>query len=310
MYDEIMAFRSIYSSKLSDQEIRKLFVESQYGKTIACRNCQKTQVVWMNDRKFRCKRCWHVGALTTGTWMENSRLSLRIWHELVWCFVLGHAANKAGKLLQLSPKSSWVVYQTIRGALTQQSREQKEKITGTVEVDESFYGGLFKNLRKEARWRYRREGVAKRGRGAKYRKQPVFGIYKRNGDVYLELIAECTKEELEEIIQRKIELESEVFSDTFTSYNGLVGLGYIHSTVDHGMEIYVDGRVHVNGMEGFWGLSKTNMHTYKGIKKKNWIYYLKEMEFRYNNRKRSFDELVTKIIGILMTYRRNCFVPS
>lgn len=310
MYDEIMAFRSIYSSKLSDQDIRKLFVEARYGKTIACRNCQKVQVVWVSNRKFRCKNCWHISSLTTGTWLENSRLSLRTWHELIWCFVLGSAAHKAGKLLQLSVKSSWVVYQTIRGALAQQSRKQKEKITGTIEVDESFYGGLFKNLRKETRWKLRRKGLAKRGRGAKYRKQPVFGIFKRNGEVYLELVAECTKEELETIIEKKIEKESEVFSDTFTSYNGLVGLGYIHSTVDHGMEIYVDGRVHVNGMEGFWGLSKTNMHTYKGIKKKNWIYYLKEMEFRYNNRRLSFDDLVTKIIGILMTYRRNGFVPS
>lgn len=305
-----MAFRSIYSGKLSDQDIRKVFAEARYGKTIACRNCQKTRVLWVNDRKFRCRGCWYTGSLTTGTWIENSRLSLRTWYELVWCFVLAHAAHKAGRLLQLSVKSSWVVYQTIRGALAQQSREQKEKITGTIEVDESFYGGLFKNLRKETRWKMRREGLAKRGRGAKYRKQPVFGIFKRNGEVYLELVAECTKEELETIIEKKIEKDSEVYSDTFTSYNGLVGLGYVHATVDHGMEIYVDGRIHVNGMEGFWGLSKTNMHTYKGIKKKNWIYYLKEMEFRYNNRRLRFDDLVTKIIGILMTYRRNGFVPS
>lgn len=251
-----------------------------------------------------------MSSLTTDTWLENSRLSLRAWYELVWCFALTHAAHKAGRLLQLSAKSSWVVYQTIRGALTQQSRQLKEKIAGTIEVDESFYGGLFKNLRKETRLKLRKEGLAKRGRGAKYRKQPVFGIFKRNGEVYLELVAECTKKELETIIEKKIEKDSEIFSDTFTGYNGLVGLGYIHSTVDHGMEIYVDGRVHVNGMEGFWGLSKTNMHTYKGIKKKNWIYYLKEMEFRYNNRRLNFDDLVTKIIGILMTYRRNGFVPS
>jgi transposase len=92
--------------------------------------------------------------------------------------------------------------------------------------------------------------------------------------VYLELITECTKEELEEIIERKIKKDAEVFSDTFKGYNGLVGLGYVHDTVNHGLEIYVDGRVHINGMEGFWGLSKTTLHTYKGIRKVNWLYYL------------------------------------
>jgi len=53
-------------------------------------------------------------------------------------------------------------------------------------------------------------------------------------------------------------------------------------------------------MEGFWGLSKVNMQSYKGIRKKNWIYYLKEMEFRYNNRELDHDETVAKIINILM----------
>jgi len=62
-------------------------------------------------------------------------------------------------------------------------------------------------------------------------------------------------------------------------------------------------------MEGFWGLSKTNMHTYKVVKKKNWVLYLKEMEFRYNNRKLNFEQFVLKIIKILMSYNSNDFVP-
>lgn len=73
------------------------------------------------------------------------------------------------------------------------------------------------------------------------------------------------------------------------------------------MEIYVDGRIHINGMEGFWGLSKTNMHTYKGIKKKNWLLYLKEMEFRYNTRKLNFEKQAIEIIKILMSYKKEHF---
>lgn len=304
-----MTFRSIYSSKLDNKSIRKIFVKVKSGKKITCSNCVNSRIVWISERKFRCKKCWSVGSFTTNTYLKKSKLSLRIWYEIIWCFALTHSAHKAGKLLGIDPKLIWLSYQKIRLSILNYSQRQKRKFTGTVEVDESYYGGLSKNLRKETRWKYRKAGIAKRGRGAKYRKQPVFGIYKRNGQVYLELIAECTKEELEPIIKRKIGKKTEVFSDSNTSYTGLVGLGYVHSSVDHGMEIYVDGTIHINGMEGFWGLSKTNMHTYKGIKKKNWILYLKEMEFRYNNRKLDFADLVEKIIGILMSYRRNSFVP-
>lgn len=236
-------------------------------------------------------------------------MSLRFWYELVWNFVLCHSANKTGKLLGKRVKTCWQGYQFIRWILVQRSADDRKKITGVVEVDESFFGGLFKNLRKKKRWELRKLGLAKRGRGAVARKQPVFGIFKRNGSVYLELLAEVTGKELESIIGRKVRRRSKVYSDKFTGYDGLVGLGYIHGSVDHGMEIYVEGSVHINGMEGFWGLSKTNMHTYKGIKKKNWLYYLKEMEFRYNNRKLDFEEMELKIVGLLMSYRRKTFVP-
>lgn len=305
-----MTFCPVYSVKLTDKQVRRIFVQKRYGGKPSCSKCLRGKIIWITDKKFRCKTCWQTSSFTKNTWIENSRLPLRVWYEIAWCFVLAHSARKAGKLVKKDSAVCWKIYQTIRKAFTQKSLNSGKKIAGPVEVDESYYGGLFKNLRKETRWKYRKEGKAKRGRGAKYRKQPTFGIYKRNGTVYLELITECTKEELEEVIKRKVKKKTSVFSDTLTSYNGLVGLGYIHKTIDHGMEIYVDGRVHINGMEGFWGLSKTNMHTYKGIKKKNWIYYLKEMEFRYNNRKLNFNQMVEKIIEILMTYRKENFGPS
>lgn len=302
-----MAFQPIYSVKKSDKEIKKIFVRKKRDKKVSCNVCKKDKVKWLDERKYRCKNCFKYGSLTTGTFLAKSKLSLRIWYELTWCFAIGHPAYKASKLNKLSSKICWQTYQKIRKALVIHSLSNKLKITGTVELDESYYGGLFKNLRKEKRWQYRYQGKAKRGRGAKYRKQPVFGIYKRNGSVYLELITECTKAELQEIIKRKIDKKAEVFTDDFRGYNGLVGLGYVHDTIDHGMEIYVDGRIHINGMEGFWGLSKTNMHTYKGIKKKNWILYLKEMEFRYNQRKLNFDKQVLKIIEIIMSYNKEQF---
>lgn len=247
--------------------------------------------------------------MSSRTWLAKSRLPLRFWYEIAWCFVLAHSARKAGRLLEAPYKSVWSAYQRIRKTLLVTSKTRR-KFTRTVELDESFYGGTFKNLRKKVRMELRRLGLNKRGRGAKYSKQPVFGVFKRNGQVYLEPIPETTAKVLAPIIQKKVKLGSDVFSDTGTWYAGLVGLGYVHRTVDHGKEEYVDGEIHINGLEGFWGLSKTNMHTYKGIKKKNWLLYLKEMEWRYNNRGLKFTDQVTEIMKLLMTYRKEVFVRS
>ena len=304
-----MTFRTVFSSKLTERQIHNIFVQKKHGKKISCSHCLGRKILWVSDKRFRCKTCWSFGSITKDTWLQRSKFSLRFWYELVWNFVLCHSANKTSKLLRNDVKMCWQGYQLIRKSLVQASYRGRKKITGTIELDESFYGGTFKNLRKKVKQELRKLGLNKRGGGAKYRKQPVFGIFKRNGKVYLEPIPEAKAKVLSPLITKKIRVGSNVFSDTGTWYAGLVGLGYMHKTVDHGKQEYVAGEVHINGLEGFWGVSKTNMHTYKGIKKTNWLLYLKEMEFRYNYRKLNFDEMVEKIIKILMSYKRSNFVP-
>ena len=302
-----MAFRPVYSSKLTDLQIRDEFIRQRYSHQASCKKCLSQKIIWITQREYRCRACWTVGSFTTETFLQRSKIPLRIWYELIYCFAVTHTARKAGKLLGLDAVLCWKVYQTIREALVQNSSEYKEQITGTIELDESFYGGTFKNLRKKVKAEFRRLGLNKRGGGAKYRKQPIFGIFKRNGKVFLELIPEAKV--LLPINRNRIKMGSDVFSDTGTWYTGLVGLGYVHRTVDHGKEEYVNGEVHINGLEGFWGLSKTNMHTYKGIKKKNWVLYIKEMVFRYNYRALSFDQMGEKIIALLMAYKKGNLVP-
>ena len=305
-----MRIQTVYSSQLSDDKIRKLFTECRFGKKITCSKCKSGKLAGFGERSLRCRNCWRKVSITAGTWADKSRLPIRFWYEMIWCFVLAHSAHKSGRLFGKDAKVCWKTYQVIRQAIYQGSKKGRQRLGGTVELDESFYGGTFKNLRKRVRLELRRLGLAKRGGGAKFRKQPVFGIFKRNGKVYLELIPEAKAKILLPIITKRIRLGSDIFSDAGSWYSGLVGLGYVHRTVDHGKEEYVNGEVHINGLEGFWGLSKTNMHTYKGIKKKNWLLYLKEMEWRYNNRHLKFNDQVTQIMKLLMTHRKESFVRS
>jgi len=285
--------------------MRLIFCRAKFNNRISCSNCGSYRIVCHSYRQFRCQNCWTKQSITTATWINKTKYSLRFWYEITWCFVLGHSAHKAHHLLQTrNDTQCWYAYQTIRKTMYADSLINKPNFVGTCEVDESYYGGQFKNLRKSVRKAYREAGLAKRGRGAKYRKQPVFGIYKRNGTVHLDLVKDTGKKELIPKIKKVIAKDSTICSDEHTSYGQLVGLGYIHRVVNHGQQEYVVGDWHVNGMEGFWGLSKTNMHTYKGIRKPNWIYYLKEMEWRYNHRKQSFEQQVVEIIKLLMSKKR------
>lgn len=296
-----MRFVSRISRDFSDAKITRIFAQAKYGKRVICDWCGSYRVSRAETARWRCRRCWRTFDIFTGTFLCKLRAPLRFWYEIIWCFALQESAHKAHRFLKTPAyRDCLVAYHIIRSAIVHDSTERGcKKFKGTIELDESFYGGAFKNLRKRVRLELRRRGLNKRGGGAKYRKQPVFGVFKRNGEVYLEPVPGAAAEVLKPIITKKIDLGSNVFSDAGTWYNGLVGLGYIHRTVDHGKQEYVKGEIHINGLERFWGLSKTNLHVYKGIRKENWTLYLKEMEFRYNNRLLDFDQLVVKIIHLL-----------
>lgn len=295
-----MLYTPRFSANLSETKIRGIFWHPKIGRRVICPRCRSRKTILTGSQRRRCRECWYSFGPTTGTFLSRKRIDLRLWYEIIFGFAVGLSARRLQKILSVKDyRTVFGVYQIIRQSLVLQSRSERRKFTGVTEVDESYYGGEFKNLRKEVRDKLRREGLVKRGRGAKLRKQPVFGIFKRNGEIYLELIPDTKARVLERVIKDKVSRRGRIFSDTHPGYDGLVGLGYLHRTINHGREEYVRGRVHINGIEGFWGLSKVNMQTYKGIRKKNWIYYLKEMEFRYNHRDLELEDSTLKIIDIL-----------
>jgi transposase len=158
--------------------------------------------------------------------------------------------------------------------------EAQSPYSGEVEVDESWFGA--------------RRVKGKRGRGA-YGKTIVFGIFKRDGMVYTEIVPNCSKNTLQGVIRGRVELESVIHSDGWRGYTGLVDLGYAkHLRVDHGRDEFVRGRSHINGIEGFWGFAKSRLSRFRGMHKSTFYLHLKECEFRYNNRNVNMYDLLLR----------------
>ncbi len=154
--------------------------------------------------------------------------------------------------------------------------EAASPFSGTVEVDESYFGPR------------RVKGRAGRGAG---RKTPVFGIFKRGGRVYTELVPDCSKAVLCKAIRGKVSLDSVVHSDGWRGYDGLVDLGFKkHLRVDHARDEFVgrrDRSNHINGIEGFWGYAKARLARFRGMHPHTFYFHLKECEFRFNHRGRN-----------------------
>jgi transposase len=165
--------------------------------------------------------------------------------------------------------------------------------SGTVEVDETYLGGQWKNKK-----RAQKKGKAKRGRGTQ--KTPVFGILCRGGKVWAEVVQNVEAETLIPLIKQRVRRGSTVCSDTWKSYTGIAAKGYVHRMVEHGKGEYTNGKGnHINGLEGFWGYLKRRLAAKGGIRKERLPLYLAEYVWRYNHRSMTADEKTEKMLSLL-----------
>jgi len=212
---------------------------------------------------------------------KRSKISEPKFRELVKLFALNLEATQIAELTALNRNTVNRFLRAIRERLATFC-EQQSPLTGEIEVDESFFGP--------------RRIKGKRGRGA-YGKTIVFGVFKRNGKVYTEIVPDCSKATLQAIIRGKVEPESIIYSDGWRGYNGLVDVGYgKHLRVDHGRNEFARGKTHINGIEGFWGFAKSRLTRFRGMNKATFYLHLKECEFRFNYRDQDMYRMILKII--------------
>ena len=211
----------------------------------------------------------------------RSRISKKKIREILRLFATDLEATQISELTKLNRNTVNRYLRMIRERMAEYC-EQQSPFSGTIEVDESYFGA--------------RRVKGKRGRGA-YGKTIVFGIFKRNGCVYTEIVPDCRKVTLQAVIRGRVDLESVIHSDKWRGYNGLVDVGYEkHLRVDHARNEFANSKSHINGIEGFWGWAKTRLVKFRGMNKTSFYLHLKECEFRFNYRKQNLYKLLLKLL--------------
>lgn len=207
----------------------------------------------------------------------NTKLSDYQLKKIIKHFCVDIEASKTALLTGFNRNTINHWYGIFRQEIYRHQSEIKDLLYGSIEVDESYFG---------ARRQRGFHGKLKRGRGTL--KQPVFGIFERDGRVYTEIVPDCKKQTLQSVILGKVALESVIYSDSWRGYSGLVDVGYSkHLRVNHGQNEFADGSKHINGIESFWSFTKRRLAKFNGVAK-NFDLHLKECEWRWG---RNPDEL-------------------
>ena len=210
----------------------------------------------------------------------RAKISRKKFRQILRSFALDLTATQIAKLTNLNRNTVNRYLTFIRQAIARFC-EQESPFSGIVELDESYFGT--------------KRAKGKRGRGAS-KKTIVFGIYKRNGKVYTEIVPDVTKDTLLQIVKGKVSLDSTIHTDGFRSYDSIVHLGYKkHYRILHSDGQFAIGSNHINGIEGFWGFAKVRLAKFRGLSKNSFYFHLKECEFRFNYRKKDLYSLLLKI---------------
>jgi len=239
----------------------------------------------------RCSRCSYT--------FKPGKLPLRLyksqWKDVLVWFARGQSTKAISEETGLDRLRVIRALMYVRKAM---KTDIPEQFSGIVEVDETYMGGQWKNKRISERAK-----GTKRGRGTS--KQPVFGIYARNGIVWAELVDDAEARTLQPIIRKQVRRGSVICSDTWKGYTGIATQGYVHRLVKHSEGEFSDRKgTHINGLEGFWGYLKRRLAAKGGIRRERLGLYLAEYVWRYNHRKLSVDDQVKKLLALLRNRRK------
>ena len=253
---------------------------------ITCPRCDcdthsfvKTRRIWI------CKGCKKHFSVKLETIMEDSPIGLDKWLTAIWLIVNaknGISSYEIHRSVGVTQKSAWFLLHRIRKAM--QSGSFK-KLSGEVEVDETYIGGKARNMHRSTLTKRVAEfATPYTGRNQNIGKVAVMGLLERNGEVRTMVVPNTKRKSLHGEVSKHVEQGSTVYSDALRSYRRLED-DYIHNVINHA-ETYVRGNVHTNGIENFWSLLKRTIGgTYVSVEPFHLFRYLDEQSFRFNNRK-------------------------
>jgi transposase-like protein len=253
------------------------------GKHAECPKCETERVfkryaTSQGRQSWTCTGCGHHVHPTAGTIFHKSSTSLQLWFYAMYLMTstrCGISAKQLERELGVHYKTAWRMFNKIRNELM--GDDDAEPLTGrVVEVDETSWGG-----KPRKRMAMRSPELA----AWRESKPTVLGMVERGGNVRLRVIAARRGEPLSGAVRANINPESILITDDWMAYRPLRREYRDHKVINHSAGSYVDGEIHTNTIEGFFGNMKTGMRgAYKKVSRKWLQSYLDEYAWRYNQR--------------------------
>lgn len=288
---------------IPDAESARLYLEGRlWPNGVTCPTCKKGErITTRKGGYYRCNACQLDFTVRTGTIFERSHIPLHKWVYAMYLLVTsrkGISSLQLSKEIGVQQRSAWFMLHRLREACG----GDIDKLSGTVEIDETFVGGREANKHESKKLRM--------GRGA-VGKQIVLGMRERDGRTKGFTIPANDLGTIQQCLFDNIEIGSTLYTDEHASYSGLDGLFFRHSTVNHSTGVYARGAVNVNSIESVWAVFKRGLiGVYHHASPKHLSRYVDEFTFRLNagdvrrHTLERLDSFIDGVAGKRLTYAR------
>ncbi|MCH7586001.1 MAG: IS1595 family transposase [Acidobacteria bacterium] len=223
-------------------------------------------------RVWKCSACRKQFSVLVGTIFHGTHIPLPKWLlaiHLISAGKNGVSAHELHRQLGITYKTAWFLAHRIRYAMARSPLA--ERLTGTIEADETYIGGKGK----------------RRGRpGADSPKTPVVSLVQRDGEVRSTVVANVTGATLGQLLKENVDPTATLMTDEFAAYKQ-PGKGFAaHQTVTHKKGEYARGNVTTNRVEGYFSQLKRSIDgTHHRVSREHLHRYLSEFDYRYSTRK-------------------------
>ena len=316
-----------FLAEIPDDAAATAFVEDvRWGDGVFCPRCTSENVFRVKSGRpmsHRCRTCNRFFSVKVNSAFHESNIPLWKWLYAIYLLHTGRAGVSSCELarqLSITQKSAWHMGHRIREGMLQSG----EALSGEVEVDEMYVGGLLGKMHKDRRMMLRETDPEHHG------KVIVMGIKERKtGRVWTTIVPSTELETLQRILGERVQPGATVYTDGHPAYEGIefmfdfahevayhsgTAKQYVREKLDRNGQPVLDGEgnpvlIHTNGIEGFWSLFKRGYRgVYFYISPKHLHRYLNESCFRQSTGNRNnldvIRDTVRRMFGNKLTHKR------
>lgn len=204
----------------SDADCRDYLEWLRWPEGFVCPVCDQQREYWrLGDGRVMCRGCGNRTSATAGTIFDRTRTPLTVWFMACWLFATGKdgiSAQSLKRVLEIgSYQTAWAMLHRFRSVLV---RPGRERLAGTVEVDETFIGGEEPGL------------PGGRALGKKVLTAIAVEVHEPRGFGRCRMAAlpDASGPTLFAFLTDNVEPGTRVITDGWKGYEGLSKLGYYH----------------------------------------------------------------------------------